>query len=297
MDLSSTFHLCAVVDGHNAEALESAFVSLWVNIFGAPQTLAVDLETGLQAAFGNIAIWFGTKIRPSAGQAHWQQGITERHGGVWKEMFAKVCDEHSAEASEIPLCVAAVNSAKNQLRRVGGYSPSQIVWGRDPATPGELLGQGNPEQEEHLLSHDRARAREHTLRRAAKAAFFRCQSDQRLRRALLQRSRVAPGTLSVGDVVYFLRKPRNSKDWVWKGPGTVIGNEGPNSWISFAGRCHLCAAEHIRLATGEELGEAFTLRSTRDDLMRLVEGDPDDPGHYIGQHLEGKSGDDPGEGA
>ena len=291
VDFSSTFHLCTVVHGHDAASLEKAFVGLWVNVFGAPQSLAVDLETGLQAAFGNLSTWFGTKIRPSAGQAHWQQGITERHdGGVWKEMFVKVNDEHSATASEIPMCVAAVNSAKNQLRRVSGYSPSQIVWGRDPVTPGELLGDGNPEQEEHILTRDQARAREHTIRCAAKAAFFKCQTDQRLRRALLQRSRVAPGTVSVGDIVYFLRKPKNAKDWVWKGPATVIGNEGPNSWVSwvsFAGRCHLCAGEHLRLATGEELGEAFTIRSTRDDLLRLVEGDPDDLGHFIGERLEG----------
>ena len=287
IDFSSTFHLCTVIEGHDAISLEKAFVNLWVNVFGAPKTLAVDLETGLQAAFGNISAWFGTQIRPSAGQAHWQQGTTERHGGVWKEMFARVNDEHSTEASEIPLCVAAVNAAKNQMRRVHGYSPSQIVWGRDPGVPGELLGDGNPEQEEHVLSQDQARAREHTIRCAAKAAFFRCQSDQKLRRALLQRSRVAPGSLSVGDIVYFLRKPKNSKDWVWKGPATVIGSEGPNSWVSFAGRCHLCAGEHIRLATGEELGEAFTMRSTRDDLLRLLEGNPDDPGHYFGERLGG----------
>ena len=197
-------------------------------------------------------------------------------------MFVKVNDEHSATASEIPMCVAAVNSAKNQLRRVSGYSPSQIVWGRDPVTPGELLGDGNPEQEEHILTQDQARAREHTIRCAAKAAFFMRQ------RALLQRSRVAPGSVGVGDIVYFLRKPKTSKDWVWKGPATLIGNEGPNSWVSFAGRCHLCAGEHLRLATGEELGEAFTMmRSTRDDLLRLVEGDPDDMGHFIGEQPEG----------
>ena len=138
VDFASTFHLCIKVDGHDAETLERAVVNLWINTFGAPKTMAIDLETGLQSAFGSISTWFGTKICSRAGQAHWQQGTAERHGGVWKEMFARVCDELSAEAFEVPMCVAAVNAAHNQLRRVSGYSPSQIIWGREPDTPGEL---------------------------------------------------------------------------------------------------------------------------------------------------------------
>ena len=98
------------------------------------------------------------------------------------------------------------------------------------------------------------------MRCAAKAAYFRCQGDQRIRRALLQRSRVAPGTLEVRDVIYFYRKPKDSKNWIWRGPATVIGHEGPNTWASFGGRCHLVAPE--------KLGEAFSLKTTKDGRSR-----------------------------
>ncbi|CAE7939982.1 GIP, partial [Symbiodinium sp. KB8] len=120
-------------------------------------------------------------------------------------------------------------------------------------------------------------------------AFFKNQNDNKLRRALLQRSRVAGPEVQVGDFVYFYRKPKNSKDWRWIGPATVIGFEGPNFWTSFAGRCHLVAREHLRMATGEEIGSAFTLRTTKEDLEKLLDRDFAEEEIYVGdeEHLDG----------
>ena len=130
------------------------------------------------------------------------------------------------------------------------------------------------------MNHDLQRAREQAIRLAAKGAYFRAQGDAKLRRALLQRSRVTGEELLPGDMVFFLRKPKNTKDWLWKGPGTVVGHEHQNLWISFGGRCHLVAPEHARRATNEETGNAFILKTTRDDLRRLAEHDPDDEEMY-----------------
>ncbi|CAE7636561.1 secG [Symbiodinium sp. KB8] len=72
----------------------------------------------------------------------------------------------------------------------------------------ELLGDGDGRQEEFILSHDKLRAKEHSMRCAAK----------------------------VRDVIYFYRKPKDSKNWIW---------------------CHLVAPE--------KLGEAFSLKTTKDE--------------------------------
>ena len=78
-------------------------------------------------------------------------------------------------------------------------------------------------------------------------------------------------TLRLGCTFFMYRKPKDSKNWQWFGPATVIGREGGNYWASFAGRCHLIAPEHIRIASGEELGAAFTMRATSEDLEKLLE--------------------------
>ena len=288
LDIGTGFHLVGLLQGHSELKMEQTFCEIWSNTFGPPGTLALDLETGLQKSFMRYCEWHGSKVRRAAGQAHWQQGAVERHGRLWKEIFVRVTDENSVTKEDLPMAITAVNQAINSLRRSAGFSPAQAVWGRDPGLPGELLGDGDPEHFDFLISKDRQRAREHAIRIAARTAYFRCQSDSRLRRALLQRSRVVPEELATGDQVYFYRKPHNTKNWSWFGPAVVIGKEGGNLWISHNGRCCLTAPEHIRRATGEEIGAAFATRLTQDDLNKLLEFDPDDFENY-----EDNTGGDP----
>ena len=208
LDLGSGFHLAAKLPAHTHQAMERCFCELWSNTFGAPGTLALDMETGLQLAMARFSEWHGTRIRRAGGQAHWQQGAVERHGRLWKEIFSKVCDEHSVTSGDFHLAITAVNNAVNSLRRDSGYSPAQAVWGRDPDVPGDLLSGNGNEHVEEVITKDRQRAKEHSVRNAAGAAYFRCQADARLRRALLQRTRVTGEELETGDSVCIYRKPK-----------------------------------------------------------------------------------------
>ncbi|CAE7263747.1 GIP, partial [Symbiodinium natans] len=282
IDIGTGYAIAGELQGHSGEAMEGTFCQMWSNTFGAPGSMVLDLESGLQKGLARFSEWHGTFIRPIAGQAHWQQGSVERCIRTWKEVWSRLVDERSGTIDESGMLLTAVNSAMNTLRRDSGYSPSQAVWGRDPNLPEDLKDGPHDEHVEHILSRDRQRAREHSLRVSAKEVYFRCQNDARLRRALLQRSRVAGPEFQTGMHVFFYRKPKNNKNWEWHGPGVIIGREGPNFWVSFSGRCHLVAPEHLRMASGEELGAAFALRATQEDLQRLLEHDFADEEMYAG---------------
>ena len=118
-------------------------------------------------------------------------------------------------------------------------------------------------------------------------AFFRSQVDTKLRRSLIQRARVKRSEYAPGEMVRFFRHDKAStKRGRWRGPGLVLGREGPNWWVSYAGRCHLCAEEHMRPSTAEEVGDAFTSRVARADLEKLLFSDPHDPNSYADNEEE-----------
>ena len=60
-------------------------------------------------------------------------GRTERHGGLLKALFRRVCAEVVASSKEqVESCLTQVLCVKNGSARVGGFSPSQWVLGRAP---------------------------------------------------------------------------------------------------------------------------------------------------------------------
>ena len=273
VDFSSAYHVVVPVARKDTPTLEKAFCENWVNVFGAPTTVAVDMENGLEKSLGKISDWTGTRIRTAAGQAHYQAGYTERQGAIWKEMFQRVCEEHSVVRSEMHLAIGAVSTAKNQLIKTSGFSPCQHVFGASPTVPEDLLNGPHADHPGDEPIVDDKHAREVALRTAARAAYFHVQTDERVRRALAGRARVEARTPEIGERVFYYRKTKNNKKGVWVGPGTVIGQEGVNVWVTRGGRCLLCAPEHVRLATGEELGQAFNLQIAQQDLDKLLNAD------------------------
>ena len=80
----------------------------------------------------------------------------------------------------------------------------------------------------------------------------------------------------MGEVVYFYRKYPNPKSkrlqaarGNYVGPGVVIGNQGKNLWIAFAGRCYLVAPEHVRGLAPDENASLRPL--IREGLEQLKE--------------------------
>ncbi|OLP74990.1 Copia protein [Symbiodinium microadriaticum] len=294
IDHATTFHLVCELEGHSGEDFCRQFTQLWGNVFGAPGTISADLESGLQVGVSKYAEFHGCRLRSSAGQAHWQQGVIERHGYWYQEILQRVIDEKSITKDDMYMAVQAVNTAKNELRRRHGFSPSQAVFGKDPKSPEELDSGVDEERFIEIMSGDQRRQREVGIRASARMAFFRTQIDSKFRRGMIQRARVKRGGYAIGELVCFYRIEKiATRRGQWRGPGTIIGHEGGSWWVSFGGRCHLVAEEHLRPATSEELGELFSTRVARDDLERLLELDPDDPETFDPPDCEMQGLDDP----
>ena len=91
----------------------------------------------------------------AAGEAHWQNGIVERHIGTFRELLNKLFLEDVFEGATNQSIVDSVTEAKNRNGTYNGTSPSQWLLGRsrhpliDTAEASPMLTKGSA-FEEHL---------------------------------------------------------------------------------------------------------------------------------------------------
>lgn len=107
----------------------------WINWAGAPKHLLVDLDSGFKDKFLQLVDPRAVTVRCAAGQAHWQNGVYERHGGAWKTIWNKLVTEMNILDDELAEAIACTSDAKNQLRNKSGYSPRQWVFGTQLKMP------------------------------------------------------------------------------------------------------------------------------------------------------------------
>ena len=97
----------------------------------------------------------------AAGKAHWQNGIVERHIGIFREKLNKLFLEDVFEGADAQTTVDHVCESKNRLGSCHGTSPSQWLLGRtrnpliDAAEASPLLSKG-PGFEQHLARRTKA---------------------------------------------------------------------------------------------------------------------------------------------
>ena len=120
----------------------------------------------------------------------------------WTKLAEELGDDVSAK--EI---LALSVSAKNELHAIKGYSPNQWAFGQNPERVWSFLN-----CYEHLpsMSSEEPTFHENIKRMAmAREVFIRCDSERRLQRVALLKSRKQQ-VFQSGDLVYYYRKGRGS---------------------------------------------------------------------------------------
>ena len=118
------------------------------------------------------------------------------------------------------MALAWAVSAKNALQNCGGYSPNQLVFGRNVNMP-TVLEDKLPALESNTSS-DIIRKNLEALHNARKN-FIQAESSERIRRELRHNVHTyADESFNNGDPVYYKWRKRSG----WSGPATVLGQDG-----------------------------------------------------------------------
>ena len=242
----------------SSDLIKKVLQDSWIAWAGPPKALCVDpAQPNISQAMSEFCEARGITLHATAGDAHWQLGKVERHGGWFSQILDKVIfDVAPTSQEEFAECIIQTQTVKNSLINVTGTSPYQLVFGRNPRIPSDLL-QEDPDvvASEAIALHD-GYARSNQIRQNARQAVLACQDSSALRAALRARPRPSRPFQS-GDWVYYWR----SQKWVqgklikggqWCGAGMLLGTIGRNWIVAHRKNVIRCAPEQLRLASSEE---------------------------------------------
>ncbi|CAK0798448.1 unnamed protein product [Prorocentrum cordatum] len=234
VEASTTYHVARYLKNQKPATVAKVFRKLWPA--GPPSVVRLDPDGMFYTEFQEAMDMMGIRVKAVAGQAQWQNGRTERHGGWLKLMVNRVVEHKSVtNRGDLETAVWETCRTKNDMRRICGFSPPQWVYVCLPTMSADLIDR--PGQiAEHSMHHVSTElARRMAIRTAARTAFVELQNSQALRRALLRKPRVTRISYQNGDLVFYWRLRKGTKlhdeEIWWPGQGDDPNIEELNELI------------------------------------------------------------------
>ena len=137
--------------------------------------------------------------------------------------------------------------AKNDMGRYHGHSPAEWAQGRKRKLPLDLLQTEEPLGAMSLVDSEEAYMEKLNLQNATRRAFEQGRSKESILRALNARNRPTRGPFTKGDRVWWWSRTKRAalrsgghvgghKLGSWKGPATVLAQQGSIVWLSYYNR-------------------------------------------------------------
>jgi hypothetical protein len=284
--ISSLQQMTPFREVENSDVIRRLYRQSWTRPYGRPKWLKFDAgRTNLGQLFLDSLEQDGTTAIDAPGEAHEQMGQVEVQGRWFEDILVRVIDQcHPSNYEEWCECVDQTVSAKNSLMRRNGYSPYQLVFGRNPEVPGDLLQEDPDPISNSAILEDAIAMFANKARITAQQAVLAYADDHAGRVALNARPRPLR-EFKTGDEVAVWRRGRgipNKRGRArWRGPGIVVGPVRGNYWVSMPGAMLKCSPEQLRHRTLEEKeGDRVVTRDLRAAMANLI---PDETGPNVHQ--------------
>ena len=234
VDLASRFCSATVIPNKLPETVITAVFKSWITIFGAPRNILSDnggeFSNELQLCLGDH---FGVNINCTAAESPWSNGVCERMNYLLGISVQRIMSQMGVN---VHIALSWAVSARNSLHNHNGFSPNQLVFGRNPTFP-NIVECDPPALE---FSAPKIIADNLKAKDAAWEGHINRDANERLRRALLHQVREDDiAGLENGDRVFYKRQGEDR----WRGPANVIGRDRKVILVRhgvFLVRAHAC---------------------------------------------------------
>ena len=267
IDHATRFCSAAVIRNKRPSTVVRGIFMHWVAVFGAPRKILSDnggeFNNEEMRKFGEL---LNVKMMCTAAESPWSNGMCERLNAVLADSVRKIVDDVSCD---VDVALAWAVSARNALANNLGFSPNQLVFGRNPVVPTVLVD--DPPAFEPGTSSGILRDNLNAMHQA-RELFTKAEASEKLRRALKHNIRESDAQdITNGDEVHYKRNGENQ----WRGPGTVIGRDGKQVLVKHGGvyvRAHVCRLTRVPVKVSSDIPTA-EIRVQKNDFVPSDEED------------------------
>ena len=228
IDHCTRYSVSCVITSKKKELIVKKIFQHWIGTFGYPNKILVDnggeFDNG---EFQTLCENFNIRICTTAAESPWSNGLIERHNAILGLTVTKTIEDTKCD---LQLAVSWAVSAKNSLKNVHGFSPNQLVFGKNPNFPNvcdDLL----PALENKTTSE--IVAQNLNALHFARQNYMKSESSSKIKQALKHQVRTFSDVIyNTGDIIYYKRKDNSS----WSGPASVIGKDGQQVLVKHGSR-------------------------------------------------------------
>ena len=151
-----------------------ALFKIWICVYGSPVGFLSDNGGEFaNAEFLSLCESFNVKVKTTAAESPWSNGIVERNNQAIARSMDKIIEDTKCTA-DLALCWAV--NAKNSLMNVAGFSPFQLVLGTNPRLPSCITNEAPALTQESTSQLIRENL---NALHAARTAFISCEKTMR----------------------------------------------------------------------------------------------------------------------
>ena len=236
------------------------FTRFWASWAGFPRVVCTDRGLHNRGAFAKGMSDHGVQIRTAGLESPEHIGRGERHGGIVKRTWRRVCRQLLCVGKEqAKTAMASIVSEKNDYIRHGGFSPSQWVIGKRPRGIAELLDEdefANLGSIQSSLDGATAFGRIAEIRHRARKALVHQDCSHRVKSSLLRKSAPLPGKYSAGDLVCYrinrVQGQAGRAEPQWSSVCKIIGFDNKTLWVVHEGVPVATSLAKLRPCTSAE---------------------------------------------
>ena len=254
VDLFSRFTVGALIRNKKPSTIGAVLMEKWVSVMGVMDFIHSDRGGEFCCEeLVEIAEYLGVRSTFTAAYSPNQNGTNERNHAVCDNMISKMRAQDPDLSASISLTWALM--AKNTLQNVSGFSPFQIMFGKNPTLP-SVYTAGPSGLEEVAMA--KSVANNINAMHLAREAFIEGESDKKLKAALRERIYKRGTNIAIGEWIYFKNQDK------WRGPVKVAAKDGKNLYVVRGGRFLTVNSDHADIAKFE--GEILDRTTAKENI-------------------------------